>query len=255
MVVPDVAVDGDGVAAWQRRERRGRLGRVSDDDPHVHPRRRSSGINRAPTFLVARPKKGAARFRHSPCSAAPRLLSQSTVCSIGMKLTIHPPTAPPVPTVGKRKRILSSATELFAVSDSVSMRAVATHARVGQATLYRNFRNRNALISAVLQEPIEEFAEAALLHQGDPDAFFGLLRRLLTDLIQVTPIAVLASDEAVADIELARQRHCLAELFGTSIRDAKKNGTLRHEFVVDDVFLLLRMTRTPLEGIVSPAGR
>ena len=81
--------------------------------------------------------------------------------------------------VRNREAILVAARELFADSAEVAMCEVARRAGVGQATLYRNFPDRGALAAEVLGEHVERIALVAAECEGDPDAFFVLLRRVI----------------------------------------------------------------------------
>ena len=98
-----------------------------------------------------------------------------------------------------REAILDAARELFADSADVAMCQVARRAGVGQATLYRNFPNRGALAAEILDEHIERIAELAADHEGDPDAFFVLLRSLVTSMVDLYGLAELARDDAHTD--------------------------------------------------------
>lgn len=154
-----------------------------------------------------------------------------------------------------REAILKAGRELFADSADVAMCQVARRAGVGQATLYRNFPDRGALAAEILAERIERIVEVAAHHEEDPDAFFVILRALVDAMAGVYVLAELAREDARTDARLRQNRLIIAELLKTPMRDAKAAGTLRRDLSVDDVFLMLSMTRGAMAGAPGVAGR
>lgn len=154
-----------------------------------------------------------------------------------------------------REAILEAGRELFADSADVAMCQVARRAGVGQATLYRNFPNRGALAAEILGERIERIVELAADHEGDPDAFFVLLRGLVDTLAGVYALAELAREDDQTDRRITENRRIIAELMQGPMRDAKAAGTLRRDLAVGDIFLMLSMTRGAMAGVPGVAGR
>jgi AcrR family transcriptional regulator len=79
-----------------------------------------------------------------------------------------------------RERILTAARAAFADPDAdVSMAEIARRARVGQATLYRNFASRRELLEALYVDEVDALCEAAATIDGEsPGAIFtAWLRR------------------------------------------------------------------------------
>lgn len=154
-----------------------------------------------------------------------------------------------------REAILEAGRELFAESADVAMCQVARRAGVGQATLYRNFPDRGALAAEILAERIERIAELAADHEGDPDAFFVILRTLVDAMAGVYLLAEIAREDARTDLRLKQNRLVIAELMRTPMRDAKAAGTLRRDLSMEDVFLMLSMARGAMGGAHGAAGR
>ncbi|MGD9696344.1 MAG: TetR/AcrR family transcriptional regulator [Thermoleophilia bacterium] len=154
-----------------------------------------------------------------------------------------------------REAILEAGRELFAESADVAMCHVARRAGVGQATLYRNFPDRGALAAEILRERIERIVALAADHEGDPDAFFVLLRGLVDTIAGVYALAELARGDARADQRISENRLRVAELIKGPMRDAKAAGTLRRDLSVADVFLVLAMVRGAMAGVPGVAGR
>lgn len=142
-----------------------------------------------------------------------------------------------------RDAILEAARELFAESDDFAMCEISRRAGVGQATLYRNFPDRGALAAEILVKQLDRVSQCAADCEGDPDAFFILMRALVEGLADLCALSELAQSDAGAgsQVELGRQR--IAELMRRPLSDAKTAGTLRRDTSLDDIFLVLLMAK------------
>jgi AcrR family transcriptional regulator len=145
-----------------------------------------------------------------------------------------------------RAAIVAVARDVFAEHGlEAPLEAIAARAGVGIATLYRRFPTREKLVAAALVEKVAEYAEAArqALATPDPwDGFAGFVERIcelqagdrgLSDLLSMT----LSADEQVEEL-----RRTANELLITVIDRAKAAGTLREDFVGEDLVLLLIAT-------------
>jgi AcrR family transcriptional regulator len=88
-------------------------------------------------------------------------------------------TARRVDATRNRERILQAARSAFSDPGAdVSMAEVARRAGVGSATLYRNFRDRRELLTALYVDEIDQLCAAADLDAGPPGpALLAWLRR------------------------------------------------------------------------------
>jgi AcrR family transcriptional regulator len=154
-----------------------------------------------------------------------------------------------------REAILGAARELFAESADVAMCEVARRAGVGQATLYRNFPDRRALAAAIVDEQVERIAAIAEQNAGDPAAFFVLLRALVEGVVHLYAVSELAREDARVDSQLEGSRQRVGELLKGPLRAAKAAGTLRRDFSLDDVFLVVLMARGAMERAQGAAAR
>lgn len=145
-----------------------------------------------------------------------------------------------------RAAIVAVARDVFAEYGlEAPLEAIAARAGVGIATLYRRFPTREKLVAAALVEKVAEYAEAArqALAALDPwDGFAGFVERIcelqagdrgLSDLLSMT----LSADEQVEEL-----RRTANDLLITVIDRAKAAGTLREDFVGEDLVLLLIAT-------------
>ena len=154
-----------------------------------------------------------------------------------------------------RDAILAAARELFAECAEVPMYEVARRAGVGQATLYRNFPDRRNLAAALLAEHMESTERLAAEHDGEPDAFFVLLRDVVETMARFQPLSQLAREDACLGSELDRRRRRLVELMKEPLQSAKAAGTIRRDLTIDDLFLVLSMVKGAVDRADDPAAR
>ena len=145
-----------------------------------------------------------------------------------------------------RAAIVAVARDVFAEHGlAAPLETIAARAGVGIATLYRRFPTREKLVAAALVDKVAEYADAARRALADPDpwaGFAGFVERIcelqagdrgLSDLLSMT----LSADEQVEQL-----RQTANELLITVIDRAKAAGTLREDFVAEDLGLLLIAT-------------
>ena len=142
-----------------------------------------------------------------------------------------------------RERLVASARELFAQNGiEVSVEEITHHAGVGMGTLYRHFPTKDELIDAVLEDAFAEIIELAREASAADDAWDGLtffFERLL---------ALHAANRGVKDIVAARthgarraeaMRAHIRPLLAGVIERAHEQGTLRRDFTIDDLPLVI----------------
>jgi AcrR family transcriptional regulator len=127
------------------------------------------------------------------------------------------------------------------------LETIAARAGVGIATLYRRFPTRGKLVAAALVEKVAAYAQAAEQALTEPDpwlGFAGFVQRIcelqaddrgLSDLLSMT----LSADEHVAQLRRAANDRVVV-----LINRAKTAGSLREDFVGEDLVLLLIATAT-----------
>jgi AcrR family transcriptional regulator len=154
-----------------------------------------------------------------------------------------------------REAILAAAREMFAESGDVAMYEVARRAGVGQATLYRNFPDRDALIAALAVEWIDELERIAAQHAREPEGFFVLLRAMVDSTARFHGLAACAQESPHVASELEPVQQRVTNLITRSLRDAKSAGLVRRDLSVDDVMLLIAMVEGALSRAPDAAGR
>ena len=74
-----------------------------------------------------------------------------------------------------RQRVMAAGRELFALQGpQAQMDDIAAHAGVGIGTVYRHFPTKEALLTAMVRDRFQEFAEKALLAEGIVDPLQAL---------------------------------------------------------------------------------
>lgn len=130
----------------------------------------------------------------------------------------------------RRRRIVEAAGSIAAAGgyDAVTMRAVAAHAELSTATLYRYFPSKHHLLVATLAHWLERFeARVDLEHrtQVDPfDRLWSVIDMLYASLHRSPLLAeAMARAYAVADATAAQQvediRAQLTDIFATALGD------------------------------------
>jgi AcrR family transcriptional regulator len=161
-----------------------------------------------------------------------------------------------------RQVLLQAARELLTARSDVAMYEVARLAGVGQATLYRHFPDRAALVAAVAEENLEALeARVASTVPPGPDALTEVFR-LSAEMVARSGALVQALFEetraAIRDDPLPPQPGSLlghllerfAALFCTPVQDAKDAGIIGPDFQVEDALFVLAMVK----GAVDAAG-
>ncbi|MDI1459528.1 TetR/AcrR family transcriptional regulator [Catellatospora sp. KI3] len=158
-----------------------------------------------------------------------------------------------------RERIVTAACELFAERGlDVPLEEVAGRAGVGIATLYRRFPTRDELTAAAASTKIEQYEQALREARTAPDAWTGFSA-------YVTAVcAMQAADGGLADVltmsfpgarEFEQRRIALHRGFTELVAAAKAEGTLREDYVAEDLPLLLMANAGVLRGTAGAAPK
>lgn len=153
---------------------------------------------------------------------------------------------------GRRNReaLLSQAAELIAEhGTSVALDEIARAAGVGNATLYRHFPDRAALLRAIAVQVIGAAAEAAEQALAEETGSFQALARYLHEVLRVRVAWVMPAIAGALDLgdaELAALRGRGVAAFTTLIENAQRDGVVRADVTYGDISLLLTRLARPL---------
>jgi AcrR family transcriptional regulator len=142
-----------------------------------------------------------------------------------------------------RDRIIEVARTLFAERGiDVPMAAIARHAGVGVATLYRRFPTREALVTEVFADQFAVCVSVIDDALADPDPWHGFCTfiRKVCDMQAADrgfSAAFVAAFPDAAEVE--RHRDHAVRKFAELTQRAKDSGHLRPDFVPDDLVLVV----------------
>ena len=161
-------------------------------------------------------------------------------------------TRPRADALRNRERIVAAAREMFTeFGPDVPLDEIARRAGVGNATVYRNFPDRDALVREVVcsvMDRTSEAAEFALAETGD--AFEALERFVHTAaderISALCPMIQTTFDQNHPDLEAARERveQLVAELMDRAVRA----GQLRPDVGVGDLMIVVAQLSRPPAG-------
>ncbi|MFE0509550.1 TetR/AcrR family transcriptional regulator [Streptomyces sp. NPDC058964] len=151
-----------------------------------------------------------------------------------------------------RERIVAAAREMFVEhGPDVALDEIARRAGVGNATVYRNFPDRDALVREVVCSVLDRTARAAeqALAEGG-DAFEALERFVHASaderISAMCPMVSSTFDEHHPDLEAARERF---ERIVEGVMDrAKEAGLLRRDVGVGDLMVAVAQLSRPPAG-------
>ncbi|MFD6431325.1 TetR/AcrR family transcriptional regulator [Streptomyces venezuelae] len=159
-----------------------------------------------------------------------------------------------------RERIVAAAREMFVeYGPDVPLDEVARRAGVGNATVYRHFADRAALVRQVVLHVTDRVAAHA--EQGiatadaDASASFGALRTFVHAAAEerigaMCPILSADFDPHHPDLLGARER--LEHSIETLMERAREAGQLRTDIAVGDLMVALSQLTRPLPGTACP---
>ncbi|WP_351233614.1 TetR/AcrR family transcriptional regulator [Streptomyces sp. NPDC002133] len=155
-----------------------------------------------------------------------------------------------------RERIVSAAREMFVeFGPDVPLDEVARRAGVGNATLYRNFADRAALVHEVVLAVLSrttDRAEEAAAEEEDPFAALSRFTHAAADERIGALCPILSGGFDKDHPELCDERDRLEEAVHGLVDRAQTAGRLRSDIAVGDLLVALTQLTRPLPGIACP---
>ncbi|MGW0766615.1 TetR/AcrR family transcriptional regulator [Streptomyces sp. NPDC002676] len=157
-----------------------------------------------------------------------------------------------------RERIVTAAREMFVEhGPDVPLDEIARRAGVGNATVYRNFPDRDALVREVVCSVLDRTAEAAeqsLAQTGDAFAALESFAHAAADerISALCPMVAATFNQHHPDLEASRDRveRLAEEIMGR----AQAAGQLRTDVGVGDLLVAVAQLSRPPAGTDCPAG-
>jgi len=161
-------------------------------------------------------------------------------------------TRPRADALRNRERIVAAAREMFVeFGAEVPFDEIARRAGVGNATVYRNFPDRDALAREVVcsvMDRTSEWAEEALGTDGDAfEALSGFVHFAADERIgALCPMLSESFDQNHPDLVAARDR--ITELIQRLMARAREAGQLRPDVELGDLMIAVSQLTRPLPG-------
>ncbi|MEU0677976.1 helix-turn-helix domain-containing protein [Streptomyces sp. NPDC006172] len=170
--------------------------------------------------------------------------------------TAHPvtrkATRPRADALRNRERIVTAAREMFVeLGPDVPLDDIARRAGVGNATVYRNFPDRDALVREVVCSVMDRTAEAARQALAETGDAFGALERFVhvaadERIGALCPMVTSTFDENHPDLVAARLR--AEQLIDEVMERARQAGQLRADVGIGDLLVAMTQLSRPPAG-------
>jgi AcrR family transcriptional regulator len=135
------------------------------------------------------------------------------------------------------------------------MYEIGRRAGVGQATLYRHFPDRAAIVAAISREHVERIEAIAVEHEDDEEAVLVVLRAAADMLVRIHDlVGILREDAALAPV-LYELRRRMRAVLDTTLTRSRATGLLREDLRAEDLQLVLNMINGALTGIAAASER
>jgi AcrR family transcriptional regulator len=157
-----------------------------------------------------------------------------------------------------RERIVTAAREMLTeLGPHVPLDDIARRAGVGNATVYRHFPDRDALVREVVCSVLDRTVragQAALAEAGDAFAALERFVHASADerISALCPMVSSAFDQHHPDLEAARER--VERIIEELMDRAKAAGQLRHDVGVGDVMIAVAQLSRPPAGTACPSA-
>ncbi|WP_371653227.1 MULTISPECIES: TetR/AcrR family transcriptional regulator [unclassified Streptomyces] len=155
-----------------------------------------------------------------------------------------------------RERIIAAAREMFVEEGAmVPLDEIARRAGIGNATLYRHFKDRAELITSVVLAVMERVSAAAETATAEEPDAFAALRRFVFEAADerigaLCPMLSEGFDKDLPELNASRER--LDEAVRDLMARARRSGQLRDDVDVGDLMVALTQLTRPLPGTACP---
>jgi AcrR family transcriptional regulator len=154
-----------------------------------------------------------------------------------------------------RKAILDAARDLFSGGRDVPMYEIGRRAGVGQATLYRHFPDRSAIVATLSREHVERIEATAADHADDDRAVLSVLHEAAGMLVCIHDLVGILREDATLAPVLNELRQRMRAVLETSLESSRAVRLFRDDLQVDDLVLVLNMVNGALTGVATRAER
>ena len=150
---------------------------------------------------------------------------------------------------------MSTTSGLFASGRDVPMYEIGRRAGVGQATLYRHFADRAAIVAAISREHVEDIELLASEHAEDPAGVLVVLRATAGMLVSIQDLVGILRAEATLAPVLAELRARVRAVLEQTLERSRGVGVVRGDVTADDLVLVLNMVNGALGAAAGTSER
>ena len=150
--------------------------------------------------------------------------------------------------VRSREAIIAAAEELFVEDGDANFGEIGVRAGLGQATVYRHFKDRSELLAALLSRGLDRLEAAVDSWELDPESFEKLLRLMAGEQAQYQGLIAQVRRREVDESTVERLRLRTAELFREPLEQAHAGGRISEDFDLGGVIGVLSM----IDGAIAP---
>jgi len=134
-----------------------------------------------------------------------------------------------------RAAILTAARELFSSGRDVPMYEIGRRAGVGQATLYRHFPDRAAIVAAISREHVERIEALAAEHEDDGLAILIVLDAAADMLVRIHELVGILREDATLAPVLNELRQRMLVVLDATLDRSRASDLLRDDLRADDL--------------------
>jgi AcrR family transcriptional regulator len=150
--------------------------------------------------------------------------------------------------VRSRRSILDAARELHRKDAEASFADIAQRAGVGQATVYRHFADRRALLVALAEEDMSALEERLASEPIAPGSLEELLREMVAAQLRSQGLVTAIRAGEVEESQIERLTERVRGLMAPRLETARAAGLVRPDLTTEDTLIVLAM----VDGAVAP---
>jgi AcrR family transcriptional regulator len=150
--------------------------------------------------------------------------------------------------IRSRRAILDAARELYRDDTEASFAEIAHEAGVGQATVYRHFADRRALLLALADEDMGGLEGRLGAEPIGPGSLEELLREMIAGQLRSQGLIAAIRAGEVDEAEVERLTERVRALMAPRLEAARAAGLVRPDLTADDALIVLAM----VDGAIAP---
>jgi len=150
--------------------------------------------------------------------------------------------------VRSRRAILDAARRLYRDDTEASFAEIAQGAGLGQATVYRHFGDRRALLVALAEEDMGALEERLTAERIGPGSLEELLREMVAAQLRSQGLIAAIRAGEVEESQVERLTERVRALMAPRLEAARAAKLVRPDLTADDALLVLAM----VDGAVAP---